>query len=388
MLILHFCLTPLAAAPYRICEALNMLDGVTARSIVLDAGGYSNLSFPSDLIWTEHKEEILTLLESADLLHLHNYVGLDCDKFAPIDFQKLWDKDMPMVRHFHSTPELICNYLNITSQQLDDCPIPKLVISQYPERFYPNAKVIPNVVTEFHIAGKEPSSNIRIGYSPSNFRHADEKRWDTKGYHETKFLLHDFVKKAEKQGFTIELDIMEKVAFKECLRRKSECDIVIDDLVTGSYHMSALEGLASGTVVLTFADNRVISETMKLTQGQFLPVINTKLEELQDILFHLIKNRPLIEVLKENAHKWMQTYWQPKNRAQKFVDIYKEVIADPKIQFPLRYDPTSRSDTWYAIEQYDVAWKARHKSWPVVNGGIIGGLKIKLYKAMKRFNLK
>ena len=94
MLILHFCLTPLAAAPYRICQALNMLEGVTARSIVLDAQGYSKLSFPSDLIWSEHKAEILTLLEKADLLHLHNFVGLDCDKFTPIDFQALWDKDV------------------------------------------------------------------------------------------------------------------------------------------------------------------------------------------------------------------------------------------------------------------------------------------------------
>ena len=388
MLILHFCLTPLAAAPYRICQALNMLEGVTARSIVLDAQGYSKLSFPSDLIWSEHKAEILTLLEKADLLHLHNFVGLDCDKFTPIDFQALWDKDMPMVRHFHSTPESICYYMKISEQKLFECPIPKLVISQYPERFYAQAKVVPNIVTQFPVSDIKSRDTIRIGYSPSNFRTAREKRWDTKGYHETKKLLTDFASKANRQGLNIELDIMERVAFDECLRRKAECDIVIDDLVTGSYHMSALEGLASGTIVLTFADNRVIAETMKLTQGQFPPIINTKLEELQNVLFHLAKNRALISHIKQATYDCMQTYWQPKERAQQFVVIYQQVIADPKAQFPLRYDPQSTSDLWFAIDQYDVAWKARHKFWPTQNTGIVFKLKRKIYRVLKILGLK
>ena len=388
MLILHFCLTPLAAAPYRICEALNMLEGVTARSIVLDAQGYSKLSFPSDLIWSEHKAEILALLEKADLLHLHNFVGLDCDKFTPIDFQALWDKDMPMVRHFHSNPDSICSYLKITRQQLDDCPIPKLVLCQFQERYYPTAKTIPNVVTNFTRSTSEPSDTIRIGYSPSNFRTAREKRWDTKGYHETKRLLINFMHKANRQGLNVELDIMERVAFDECLKRKAACDIVIDDLVTGSYHMSALEGLASGTIVLTFADNRVIAETMKLTQEQFPPIINTKLEELQNVLFHLAKNRALISHIKQATYDWMQTYWQPKERAQQFVVIYQQVIADPKAQFPLRYDPQSTSDLWFAIDQYDVAWKARHKFWPTQNTGMIYNLKLKVYRVFKKLGLK
>ena len=102
----------------------------------------------------------------------------------------------------------------------------------------------------------------------------------------------------------------------------------------------------------------------------------------------LAKNRALISHIKQATYDWMQTYWQPKERAQQFVVIYQQVIADPKAQFPLRYDPQSTSDLWFAIDQYDVAWKARHKFWPTQNTGMIYNLKLKVYRVFKKLGLK
>jgi len=341
-----------------------MIDGVTARSVVLSRNGYTNLSFPSDLCWPEDKIEILELIKTVDLIHLHNYVDLKTDCFYPIDFKSLWDSYTPIVRQFHSTPDLICRYKGITKEELSSCPIPRLVISQYPERFYPSAKVVPNIVTNFSSFPCDISKPVRIGYSPSNFRRARECRWDTKGYIETRSILNKFVKKAKKKGLSVDLDIMEGVPFDECLRRKSSCDIVIDDLVTGSYHMSSLEGLASGALVLAFVDERVREQTMMLADGTFLPLVNTKLENLLETLIFFCENRLLMNEFRYSSLAWMKKNWDPVGNAELFIDVYRQVIDDPRLVFPSRYDESSRVDQWLAIGKYDFDWALRHQYWP------------------------
>jgi hypothetical protein len=179
--ILHLSHTPLVGAPGRICRALNMHAGVESRWAVLDAeaGAYGKMTFDLDLRWDRDRDEILVLAERCEVLHLPNYLGLDSREFAPLDFRALWEHGKSMVRHFHSTPDLIARFTKQPEQSVLDCSIPKLVIAQYPERFFPNAKLVPNIVLPeaSDAAAEMPApSTIRIGYARSRFNSARAPR--------------------------------------------------------------------------------------------------------------------------------------------------------------------------------------------------------------------
>lgn len=369
MKVLHLSHTPLVGAPGRVCKALALHPGVSARWAVLDAGGgaYQTLNFDLDLCWATDREEIIDLAGEADVIHLHNYLDLKSTAFAPVDFNRLWRSGKAIVRQFHSTPDLIARFLRVGVQAVLDCPLPKLVIAQYPERFFPNALLVPNIpLVEQKNCGASGSAAVRVGYAPSRFNSARSARWDTKGYKETVRVLNELRRSCRRRGYAIEIDIIEQVPHHECLIRKSRCDIILDDLVTGSYHLNTLESLAQGSVCLSYLDQRSTRALFDLLGRSDFPVINVGLEDVVTVLTHLVGERELVRCLGEESGRWMEEHWEPKKMATYFLDAYRRAAADPAEPFPLRFDPSRPSDRWTNIGLHDLIWENRSNRWPSV----------------------
>ena len=363
MLILHFSLTPLAASPIRICKALNLHDGVEARFVQLKDEGYGRHSFEKDLVWSRDKDEVVELANRADVIHLHNYLHLDSIEFDPISFRRFWNESKPIVRQFHSTSNLIARNAKCSVEDVLACPIPKLVISQYPERFYPNARVVPNIVFGEEATEKR-GETIRVGYSPSNFRSGRASRWDTKGYPETIKMLKSLRRSARKKGLDCEIDLIEQVTHDECLARKSECHINIDDLTTGSYHMSTLESMVLGSVSLSHIDARVAHYTMKMSDDSGFPCLNVRLEEAEAVLLSLIENPAVVSGIGRRSAEWMKRCWNPYKLANRFIEIYEEISRNPGKSFEPRFDLSDPDDAWMVSDFPDLIWKERQRYWP------------------------
>ena len=367
MQILHFSNTPLAGSPIRICRALNSHEGIESRLVLLDAQGYNDRKHPVDLVWERDKSEIIKLANNADIIHLHNYIHLDTKEFSPINFRDYWENGKAMVRQFHSTDQLISRTSGETLSEIQTCPIQKLVISQYPERFYPTAKLVPNIVfdnSQNDTHKKLDNKNLRICYSPSNFRPSRSTRWDTKGYPETIKLLKRIKRRAKQQGTPVDIDIIENVPHAECLRRKALADIAIDDLVTGSYHMSTLESLIQGSAVLTFTDQRVLMAAGEVAGKADFPALNVRLEEAEQVILELIKQPELVRQIGEESRQWMLDHWAPEKMAGVFLQHYNDVIKEPRKPFPPRFLLETPASTYRNIELYNSIWRARHPFWP------------------------
>ena len=390
MLILHFSLTPLAGSPIRICRALNMLESIESRLVLLDPKGYVDREHPIDLVWGCDNDEILDLLERADVIHLHNSLGLQSKQFSPINFERYWQEGKPMVRQFHSTPNLVARMAKEDVSSVLSCPIPKVVISQYPERFYENSRLVPNIVFDLEefTALERDKNAIRIGYSPSNFRSSRSTRWDTKGYPETIKVLKSVIKKANSSGLNVELDIIEQVTHAECLRRKALCDISIDDLVTGSYHLSTLESLMLGSLAISFTDDRVQNAIREISGRDDFPAVNVRLEDLEHVLSYLIERPELVREIGSYSRQWMVRRWAPERMAQKFVGIYHEVISNPHASFPSRF--SLRDDCGHFLNQgiYDILWESRHERWPKEIPKILKFLKSNVGSLVRRIGLR
>jgi hypothetical protein len=365
--VLHLSNTPLVGAPGNICRALGLRAGVEARWCVLHptVGSYDKMVFELDLNWERHRDEVVELARNADVLHLHNFIDLQTADFAPIDLAAMWREGKPMVRHFHSTPQNVARTMRSTEAAVQACPIPKLVIAQYPERYYPTARVVPNVVfAPSGVCRRRPSSKaVRIGYAPSRFNPARAARWDTKGYPETCRMLRRLQASGRRAHVALEVDLIEQVAHSESLRRKAECDLFIDDLVTGSYHLNTLESLVLGVPCMTYLDGRTQRTLTAMTGRIDFPVINVGLENAHDVLLQICRDPERLQALGAHSRAWMKAHWQAEAVADTFLDIYQEVRAAPHQPFPRRFGADAIGE-WLSVGADDALWAARTSQWP------------------------
>lgn len=353
----HLSKTPLAGSPIRIVNALNRHTSVKARLINLNPLAYGARTFEEDLLWDTDREACLEVIRSADIVHLHHAF----DVLQPLGGIDLRTKQL--VRQHHSCP------VNQRGERLPDeaafdaADVPRLVIPNCAERYFPAARVVPNIVP-LHDAAYCPvvrnDEFVRVAYSPSFLHSAwgpppSLVRWDTKGRPEIERLL----RAAVHHDARISPLIITNVAHRECLRLKQASDVAIDDLVTGGFHLNSFEALAMGLPTFCFLDGRSTEMLRQLTGAADLPFVNLRLEEALDPLLHLAKNRDLREEIGRASRDWMLEYYDDAKMASHYVQAYVDLLEDPSRLRVRRFDPMQRKVHWDTVLKFDLAWSSR-----------------------------
>lgn len=226
------------------------------------------------------------------------------------------------VIQFHSEPSRVTFE---TSGIFKDFPKTKLVLNQYhatlPE--YENCIHVRNVINFdndlYNVQFTSLDGPIKIGYSPSITQKVNE--YFDKGYEETKKILESV------DG--IAFDIITGVSLEECIKRKSKCDIIIDECVTGSYHRSGLEGLALGKMTICWMKPEVEKVFMTSSKSrEFNPFENVKITDLKSFLERCVEmGKEKIQTIGKRNRIWMEEHWNPKDIANEFIEIYQNVIG-------------------------------------------------------------
>jgi hypothetical protein len=351
--VVHFSITPLAGAPIRLVQALRSHTNYEVWLVDLERWG----RYDHDVVHTENPDRTLELVKAADIIHLHNYLGYQSREFHPVDFDALGKEGKAFIRQFHSHPELVAQAMQMDVSDLLSSPIPSLVIAQFQERFYPNARVVPNIIPQDSITyspGHEAISTD-IFFSPTSTVSAWDDRWNTKGTPETLELMKHV---ARKTGCITKC--MTNSTFQEAIAEKRRARVVIDDLITGSYHLSGLEGLSLGKPVFSFLDSRTQRVLREIAMTELCPFINLRLEDSFDVLLHLIEHPEETAAIGEASRKWIECYWSDHILVQHFVDVYENLLVDPQLvvrQASLRLKDTV--DFFHAVILPDLAYLSR-----------------------------
>lgn len=351
MKVVHLSLSPLAGAPVRIVHALRRHRVCDARLIDLNPRAYGPRTFPEDLWWDRDTEECRSLLADADILHLHHWMD---SEYSPFGNLRRLAPRARMLRHFHSCLATVCHASGADPIEILNDALPKLVIPHHPERDFPLARVVPNLIPETDPLYRPcPVSHDPpvVFFSPTVPESFKESRWDTKGKPEVLRMLAPGLKRGR-----IRLDLVEGAPFPESMGRKAQSDMVIDDIATGSFHLTSLEALALGKPTLAYLDPRTIAVVSELTGSSQLPWVNVRLEDAAPVIDALAADEALRRQLGEASRRWIED-WYPESR---MVGHYRDVYAELLEHGRLRQEPRlAAARVWLASGLNDLVWQTR-----------------------------
>ncbi len=356
MRVVHLALTPVAGSPQNIVAALNAHTNVEARLVVLNSRAYGPRVFAGDLDWSQDREACLRVIAEADVIHMHQFfdpAGAFDAEVGALCAGKV------RVRQYHSVPSHFVGDDPAKVAWLLGDPTPQLVIGQFHERYFPRARIVPNLLpinSEPLSPDRDDGRLPRIAWSPSVRVGAWEARWATKGFGETRALLERL---AEEGLCTV--DTIIEVAHHECLARKRRASVVVDDLVTGSYHLSGLEGLAQGKPVLGWLDERTSLVLREMTGASDLPWINTRLEDAFDVLRALLVDPVLMEALGKASRNWMEAWYDDRRLIGHYVKVYHDLLERPDLFTVGRDDDIAAH--WRNVTYPDLLWQIRRERW-------------------------
>jgi hypothetical protein len=130
-----------------------------------------------------------------------------------------------------------------------------------------------------------PNSALRILHAPNH-----------RAIKGTEYLERA-VDRLRREGFAVELKILERVSNEEVRRALAGADLVVDQLVIGWYGLFALEAMATGVPALVYIrpDLEQFYQTVGLLEPGELPVVKAGPLDLEQVLRGLLQDRALLE---------------------------------------------------------------------------------------------
>ena len=310
MKVLHLSDTTLSGAPGRLSNVFDKYSGHESRHLVWDVIPNGRV-FEYDLCSaTMNRGDIIDWLDWADIIHYHNRY----ERQNIFKAHNITPPNKPSLIQIHS-PRESENF----KPELES-GIPIAVIAQYHVRQWPELRfIVPNVVDIYdptHMPG-DRSEKLTVAYSPSS---PTGKGWDNKSYNVVAPILRRMYLNREIQYLRIA-----GLPHTECLKLKQVAHIGIDEVSTGSYHMSSLEFLSMGVATLCGIDTQCEKVIKDLTGADWLPwVVSNEIKFKEDIN-RLVKNKDECIEIGLKARQWVETYWNPKDTAKYFLDLYTKL---------------------------------------------------------------
>lgn len=308
MRIVHISDYPLSGAPYRLMQ-VQRLCGLEAR-LLFHVDRYSgNRVYPCDLMMSASREELAPLFDSADVIHYHErWRSSQLFKLHPWAWDALRKK--PSVIQFHTPRE------KHLEEGLCEPSLLKLVVAQYHVRLYPECRPVPNAVPiddPMHRPLGVENDPPRIVFTPG---YCNRRGWRSKGCGSTLAVL--------KRGF--DYRFVTSVPWAEAMAAKRDCDIAIDEVVTGSYHLCSLEALSLGLATIAGLDELTIDALEKVTGTRQHPWIVARPNTLYRELKRLVADPGYRREKRRESRAWMERYWSPQAIVAHFEAAYADAL--------------------------------------------------------------
>jgi glycosyltransferase involved in cell wall biosynthesis len=303
--------------------------GIESKSIQSKTG---NMKVIPDVTWgnDEDLKQFEELLHWADIVHIHNQPPL---KGNSKGWEILSKVDKPFVYQLHGEPEVVIHkMLNVIKKWIT---IDRIVcIAQYQavqlktflqDDFYPVRNII-DIHDPLLQYKKVDNEKVVVTYSPSNMEPLDKlkrKRGSTWAYKSYKEIMRTFVDLNKRN--VIHPEVIYKETFENCMKKRAEGDIHIDDIYTGSYHLSSLEGLSQGKVVIANLANWMIQYLVQFLGCEIyeLPWVLADKHTLATTIEELVNDKEVLKKLQRDSRIFMEKHWNNERVLNDYLKVYE-----------------------------------------------------------------
>ena len=281
---------PVAGAPWETMKCLNKYADMSVRWICNHDGYPDGRTFPTDMLLTpSNRSECLKVLNEADIIHIH------CDH--PFNDEDLIGKKI-IVQH-HSVPK------RGTYEMYRKLGGTYYTVSQpWLMREYPDLPDLPNLLdVEQYIPVERKHEKPVVAFAPSNNWMLGQVGSRAKA--QVDDILKSFGDKIETRSYM-------GVPYLRNLEMKQTSDILIDDVVSDTFHKTTLEGCCYGLAILTSWES----------QGwQY-----ANLSSLPDTLRELVEDRAKLEASQRQSREWILNEWHPRDLSKEYVEAYSKLM--------------------------------------------------------------
>lgn len=285
-----FSRTPLAAAPWELYDALKKYTTIDV-SLINGTPRYSDgRTFPYHLLLTSNNGAAMSVLQESDIWHVHNYL---------VPQLVMVRRNQKVIAQFHSLPRL-GNWEKLM-KFADAC----YTIRQPNQEAEYKLKGLPNIIDPDKYIPIRRKLPVKIAFAPSTRVPIGHPA--SKGYTQVKTVLDRIANKRD-----VKIIWIERIAYTKNLELKQQAHILIDDVVTGNWHRTSLEGMCFGCAVLN-----------KVTKSPFVyATINT----LEERLLWLIDNPSILNEFQERSRFWVLQHWHAMDMVKEYTKVYEEAI--------------------------------------------------------------
>ncbi len=323
-------------APTEIAGQMGILvDGLRQKGHL--AVGYNwfhtYLNYRSNVVKTEAyelKKIIDPILPHTDIFHLHNGNSFLHGNW---DVPLLHSAGKPMVMHHwgndvrtaernrqlnpyelpssYWSDEQIIARLKLLSRYIRHAIVQDYELYPHVSDYYEHVHVLPLAckVSAIPYANPKPSTRRPV------IIHAPTNR-DFKGSAYVEKAVQDLQGTAE---FTFET--IEKTSHQEAMRRYRQADIVIDQILCGTYGMLSVEAMAMGKVVVAFVRDDVRSH-----MPSDLPIVIANPDTIRDVLADLVKNPEKLHQIGAAGRAYVTKHHAVEHVVDKLLNIYSQAM--------------------------------------------------------------
>jgi hypothetical protein len=275
-------------------------------------------------LWPQMTRKDLTeFFESAEVIHLHNFA-----------WEQMIFRSHPHLKAITLSKKYLIQYhsdrrAKESFEETIQDPVfhgRKAVLAQYHASQYPEAEhLVGNPLPLFN----PPFSNTPrprsplISFAPSNTHIM--RGYDYKGADKVVPILKDV-----RTHTRCEYDVITGVGYETCLSRKSFSSVGLEELVSGSYHLSFLEYMALGcatignlsasvmTTLAEYAGDLAVTELQK-------SFIQADLKNLPKSLVRLLKDPAYLSEMQVRARSWIFNHWSVESHVRAFDRVYSSL---------------------------------------------------------------
>lgn len=197
------------------------------------------------------------------------------------------------------------------SSHIDHAIVADHELSPYVKDFYKKVHIVPQAINLVEFKPAFPTNNNKkplIVHSPTHFQ--------IKG---TKHVIKA-IKQLKKEGYIFNFQLLSDVPHEEALTIYRKADIIIDQLLIGSFGVFSLEAMALGKPVICF-----IREDLVNKYPHDLPIINSNPDTIYSTLKSLLSNSKDIYQLGVKGRNYVEKYHNSRVIAEQLKNIYLEL---------------------------------------------------------------